>query len=420
VADLGEVAAARQYMFAAMLPLTVLAVLGRPIARALVFPLAFILFGVPFGEVFVPSLINITANFTIDALVATGIPVLREGNTFTIPTGNWSVVEACSGVRYLISSVTLGCLYAYLSFRSRKRQAVFIALSMVVPIIANGMRAYMIVMIGHLSGMTLAVGVDHIIYGWVFFGLVMFLLFWVGSYWREDRAPGQPGTPPAVPERADRSVLTRPVLAAAVAVALTIGIWPAYGRYVETSQFNPVKPNLSTLALAWQPGLAFTSWNAEYAAPTAVLRRYYQQGNQQVGMTVFYYRNQQQTGAKLISSVNVLAGDKDGVHRVSQATRTETFGARTLQVRESVLSDGAQRMLVWSWYWIDGVSTTSDAKGKLLQVREKLLHGRDDGAAVLLFTRADEKAEPARAALRAFAAANLDAIESGLAAQVTP
>jgi hypothetical protein len=60
---------------------------------------------------------------------------------------------------------------------------------MIVPVIANGLRAYMIVMIGHLSSMQLATGVDHIIYGWLFFGLVMFLMFWIGSYWREDTEP---------------------------------------------------------------------------------------------------------------------------------------------------------------------------------------------------------------------------------------
>ena len=44
----------------------------------------------------------------------------------------------------------------------------------------------MIVMTGHLSDMQLAVGVDHLIYGWIFFGFVMLLLFWIGSFWRED------------------------------------------------------------------------------------------------------------------------------------------------------------------------------------------------------------------------------------------
>jgi hypothetical protein len=64
----------------------------------------------------------------------------------------------------------------------------------VVPVIANGLRAYMIVMIGHLSGMALATGVDHLIYGWLFFGLVMFIMFWIGSYWREDTAAAPAAT----------------------------------------------------------------------------------------------------------------------------------------------------------------------------------------------------------------------------------
>ena len=53
----------------------------------------------------------------------------------------------------------------------------------------------MIVMIAHLSDMKLALGVDHLIYGWVFFGIVMLLLFWIGSYWRDP----EPTVPTAVP-----------------------------------------------------------------------------------------------------------------------------------------------------------------------------------------------------------------------------
>jgi exosortase A len=192
LASLAGVGIVRQYALAAMLPLTVLAILGKRVALALLFPLAFILFAVPVGENLIPPLIELTANFTIDALRLSGIPVLRDGNSFSIPSGNWSVVEACSGLRYLVSSVTLGCLFAYLSYRSAWRRGLFVLASVLVPLAANGVRAYMIVMMGHLSGMTLAVGVDHLIYGWIFFGIVMLLLFWIGSFWREDLDPAAP------------------------------------------------------------------------------------------------------------------------------------------------------------------------------------------------------------------------------------
>lgn len=59
------------------------------------------------------------------------------------------------------------------------KRLVFIALSAIVPMLADGLRAYMIVMIGHLSEMERATGVYHLIYGRFFFGIVTFILFWV-------------------------------------------------------------------------------------------------------------------------------------------------------------------------------------------------------------------------------------------------
>src|SRR5258706_4010149 len=167
-ADAAQVGVVRQYSFVLMQLMIVWAILGTTLARAMAFPLAFLVLAVPFGESFLWPLINFTADFTVGALRLTGLPVFREGNNFTLPSGSWSVVEACSGVRYLIASVTLGVLYAYLTYRRLVHRVLFVGASILVPILANGVRAYMIVMIGHLSGMKLAVGVDHLIYGWVF------------------------------------------------------------------------------------------------------------------------------------------------------------------------------------------------------------------------------------------------------------
>ena len=169
----------------AMIPTVVIIIAGRRVARALAFPLGFLLLGVPVGEALIPPLMDWTADFTVTALRLSGIPVYREGTFFTIPSGQWSVVEGCSGLRYLIASITVGALFAYLSYQKLWKRLLFVALSVIVPIIANGMRAYMIVMIAHLSDMKLALGIDHLIYGWLFFGLVMLLLFWIGSFWRD-------------------------------------------------------------------------------------------------------------------------------------------------------------------------------------------------------------------------------------------
>lgn len=94
-----------------------------------------------------PFFMEWTAKITVICLRMSGIPVYQEGLQFVIPSGNWSVVEACSGIRYLIASVTVGTLFAYLNYRSLKRRLLFVVVSFLVPIIANWARAYIIVML---------------------------------------------------------------------------------------------------------------------------------------------------------------------------------------------------------------------------------------------------------------------------------
>ncbi len=186
---LGELASTLTVSFfavIALMPLTVTAVLGLQWARTLVLPFAILLFAVPFGEAFVPTLMQWTADFTVVALKLSGVPVYREGQSFVIPSGTWSVVEACSGVRYLLASLFAGVIYAWQMYRSPLRRAMFLLASVVFPIVANWLRAYFIVMLGHLSDNRIAAGVDHLIYGWIFFGIVIMVMFAVGAIWRED------------------------------------------------------------------------------------------------------------------------------------------------------------------------------------------------------------------------------------------
>ena len=226
----------QQYCLALMLGTTVLALLGTHYTRAMAFPLCYLLLAVPFGEIFIPPLIEFTARCTVFLLQLLGIPVFRENNFLSLPSGNWSVVEACSGLRYLIASLALGAMYAYTTYRSLRRRLLFIAVSAVVPVLANAVRAFLIVLIGHWSDMTLAIGIDHLIYGWVFFGVVSAVLFWVGARWRETGESDQSdndGGKPAARRHALPGVsasLAAPSTASfvrmAVAVVGVAAIWP--------------------------------------------------------------------------------------------------------------------------------------------------------------------------------------------------
>ncbi len=116
--EFASVGVVQQFAVVAMIPLLVWTILGNRIFLALAFPLFFLIFAVPFGEFLLPPMMEHTASFVIAALRFSGIPVYREGLFFTIPTGSWSIVEACGGLRYLIASLTLGLLYAYLTYRT--------------------------------------------------------------------------------------------------------------------------------------------------------------------------------------------------------------------------------------------------------------------------------------------------------------
>jgi exosortase A len=414
LAALGGVQVVRQYAFVAMIPLTALAVLGVRVAWSIAFPLLFLFLAVPFGEIFIGPLIDFTANFTVAALQLTGIPVFRNGTHFDLPTGSWSVVEACSGVRYLISSFTLGCLYAYLTYSSPLRRAAFMVLSILVPILANGLRAYIIVMIGHLSGMKLATGVDHLIYGWLFFGLVMFIMFWIGGIWREDQENTPAPAANAAVVAAPVADIRRIVIATLCGIAC-MAVWPLYGQYLERAGFNPEPVRLTGFRSSWHEASAFTQWKPRFAPANAELHKFFQRDAQQTGLALLYYRHQRQN-EQLISSVNHMVTEQDTLYRqIGNAVRQETIAGRMLTVREATMQDGPTQFVVWYWYWIDGAVTANDYKGKLLQAKEKFLMRGDDGAAVMVFAPYAVKADEARATLRDYLNANLASVEATLA-----
>ena len=402
LADTGSVNVVAQYGFIGMLIAAVWTLLGWRFVWAAFFPLMFLFLAVPVGEFLIQPLMEITADFTVAMLQITGIPVYREGLFFSIPSGDWSVVEGCSGLRYLIASVTLGVLYAYLTYRSWKRRLLFSLAAIVVPVFANSGRAYMIVMIAHLSDMKLALGVDHYIYGWAFFGLVMLLLFWIGGFWREDEAAPAPAAA-AAPEGAGKP---RPIAPAVVATLVVAGLWPAYAAWLSARPLPPLPALQLQAAAGWQSAAPFTDWVPHWIGADRTLRRSYVQAGQRVMLELNYYATQRQD-AELINSQNFMIRQKDPVwSNVGEGIVTATIGGVEHPVRQAKLrrADG-QRLLVWQWNLINGAPTVSDHKAKLVLALDRVRLRRDDGLSVLIAAPyEDTQMDAAAAALARFAA----------------
>lgn len=418
VSDLASVASPAQFAVVFMLQLALAAVLGIEATKAILFPLAFLLFAVPAGEFLVPKLMDVTADVTILALRATGVPVYREGNHFMIPTGSWSVVEACSGIRYLIASMMAGSLFAYLTYRTAWKRVAFFAVSIAVPIVANWLRAYLIVMIGHLSGNRYAAGVDHLIYGWIFFGIVIAIMFWIGSLWREDavvtdasapvvRVPaGEPSTP-RTPRR---------FAVAAVAATLAAGLWLPAAYWIDASA-NPAPPG--PLAVAPENGWRAVageplSWKPRFAGHRAEYERLFTKDGRTVGLYIAYYSHQTQ-GRELVNSENVLVHSDDRVWKqVASGAGALRWAGEPIEVTRAELRGANERLAVARWYWIGGRHTASDTVAKVLLALAKLTGRDDDSAALVIYAPQSDSPKAADESLERFAAEMSGAVARAL------
>ncbi len=185
----------RQLALLGLAELLLLAALGWRLWWALSPAFLYLLFLVPFGAFLTPALQRFTTGFILHGLAALDIPFRSDAFQITIPEGVFYVAEACAGLRFLIASVAFGVLYAVTIFRSPWRRAAFFAVACVVPVLANGVRGLGIVLLGHLLGSAEAGAADHLVYGWVFFSLVIVLLALAGLPFRQDVAAARPAAP---------------------------------------------------------------------------------------------------------------------------------------------------------------------------------------------------------------------------------
>ena len=183
---------ARQAGAIAMLGASVPLLLGPQVSAGLLFPLCYLAFLVPLGEELVNVLQMITAKITVGLTHLSGIPAVIDGVFIDTPAGLFEVAEACSGVKFLIAMVAFGVLAANVCFVSWPRRIVMVGACVVVPILANGVRAWGTIYAAQWFGADVAAGFDHIVYGWFFFALVLALVLGVAWRWFE-REPEEAG-----------------------------------------------------------------------------------------------------------------------------------------------------------------------------------------------------------------------------------
>ncbi len=243
----------RQLMLISLVQVLFLSVLGWRMYYALLGPLLYLYFLVPFGAFLTTSLQDFTTSFTLLGLDVLGIPDYSDGYLIQIAQGTFLVAEACAGLRFLIASIAFGVLYSLIMYRSPWRRLTFIGVSILTPIIANGFRALGIVVLGRYLGSAEAAGADHLIYGWIFFSIVILLLVVFGLPFREDTATPAPAGAP-VPPRAGAARLSAIAMVLLVVLAAS---GPAAVAQIDRSLGQLPAPAL--VGLTADPGCSLTT-----------------------------------------------------------------------------------------------------------------------------------------------------------------
>ena len=349
------------------LPLSIWAFIGNRVAYQILFPLVFILFCIPIGEELIPALQEVTADLSMVMLNWSGIPVYRSGLYIEIPQGQFLVAEACSGISFFIASVVIGSLYAYLNMQSAKRRILFMGISIIFPIIANAIRVFGIIMTGYLSDMEYAVGADHLIYGWVFFSLVIVCLLGLGELIREKHFTAEKSQTDTT---SSKGINVKTCYQSSVSIIAVMSLFLVWFNSINTQLNIAATDNdLSVLLSVEQNSFSanYTStWQPEFNQPYQEFQFVRQLNAVPADIYIAWYPSGH---GELISSMNRLYTEK--AWTLAAKSRFKLDDNQTIKL-STIVNPQGKRLLSY-WYVIDGKVFTDKKMAKLYEIYKVLM-----------------------------------------------
>jgi len=340
----------------------------------------------------VPVMQTLTAGIAAILLGLSNVPAHLEGIFITTPTGYFEVAEACAGVKFLIAMAAFGALVANVCYRSWRRRLAFLAMAMIVPVFANGVRAWGTIYIAHLTSVDFAAGFDHVVYGFVFFAIVIALILAIG--WRFfDRGAGDPWfDPKALQPVAPQAGQPALVAAAALGLALLPVAWSGAVTAVGVSAL-PVRAALPDVP-GWQrvPRAGGIPWQPRFAGADRLLLGHYRDPRgRSVDLAIAVFARQSE-GRELIGFGQGAAAPNGRWAWTADADAPP--GGRA----ERIASHGLERQVV-SFYRVGDVVTGSGVGVKLETLKVRLLGGPQRAVAVLVSSESREAIDAFLAAL---------------------
>ncbi len=171
--------------------------LGWNFFRALLFPWAFLILMIP-----IPAILYNQITFPLQLLASKiaavvlalfGVPVLREGNVINLPSMALEVAEACSGIRSLMSLITLAIIYGFVVEKQCSVRCVLVMAAVPIAVIANSIRIIGTGLLVQYWNTDAAEGYFHASWGWLIFVVCLLMLYafhrFIRMIWRQKSTP---------------------------------------------------------------------------------------------------------------------------------------------------------------------------------------------------------------------------------------
>ena len=187
ITDTVDIDIIQQFVLPLIVIQVVLVIFGYRFGKRLILPVAFIYFAIPVWDYLNESLVSLTSFAVLRLVKLTSITAFIEGNSIFIPSGEVLIASGCSGLRYFIVGLFLSALSSYLFFHTLTWRLSIIICSVVLSLVANWTRVYVITLVAYYSEMQSPLVKNHETLGWVIFLVFMLPLFFANNKYGVDK-----------------------------------------------------------------------------------------------------------------------------------------------------------------------------------------------------------------------------------------
>jgi exosortase A len=357
-----------------VLPLIILSsitvISGVRMAVALLFPVLFLYFAIPVWDSLTDTLVNLTVVVVKKLLFLSNVSAFIEGNIVQLVVGKIIVADSCSGIRYLIIGTALSFLNAALNFHKLNARIAIIIGGIALSLIANWVRVYSLIMIGHHTRMQSSLMTNHEYFGWLVFILVMAPLFIANRFIPDSNKKEAPSSSEA-DISIDRKTM-KPIAIASLFAFLALFTGPVL------VQFTPLPENTEfdlafTHELDWEShNPTRHNWTPTLPDPYKHISQRLTSGGQSLNLHVYAYRKQSDNAKLFPYFVSIY--DKRTWHMIDSKTASVKSKQATITLNKTRLKrNGATtNHSMWYWFNVGGINTASYKIAKLSQIVSRL------------------------------------------------